>query len=57
MVRKGDRCICPIEGHQDCVIAEGDSDVLIDDVPEAFDGHKITCGAVLICLMPNRGRN
>jgi uncharacterized Zn-binding protein involved in type VI secretion len=53
---KGDRCICPIQGHRDCVIAEGDPDVLIDGIPVAFEGHKTTCGAVLISTMPNSGR-
>jgi uncharacterized Zn-binding protein involved in type VI secretion len=56
VARKGDRCICPIQGHRDCVIAEGDPDVLIDGIPVAFEGHKTTCGAVLISTMPNSGR-
>jgi uncharacterized Zn-binding protein involved in type VI secretion len=38
------------------VIAEGDPDVLIDGIPVAFEGHKTTCGAVLISTMPNSGR-
>lgn len=57
VARKGDRCICPIQGHQNCVIAEGDPEVLIDGIPVAFDGHKTTCGAVLISTMPNSGRS
>ncbi|WP_211474973.1 PAAR domain-containing protein [Collimonas humicola] len=57
VARKGDRCICPIQGHQECVIAEGDPEVLIDGIPVAFDGHKTTCGAVLISTMPNSGRS
>ncbi|MEO6920640.1 MAG: PAAR domain-containing protein [Collimonas sp.] len=57
VARKGDRCICPMQGHQDCVISEGDSEMLIDGVPVAFDGHKTSCGAVLISTMPNSGRS
>ncbi|MGD7392083.1 PAAR domain-containing protein, partial [Ralstonia pseudosolanacearum] len=25
VARKGDRCSCPVQGHQDCTIAEGDA--------------------------------
>ncbi|MEO6919563.1 MAG: PAAR domain-containing protein [Collimonas sp.] len=57
VARKGDRCVCPIQGHQDCLIAEGDPEVLIDGIPVAFDGHKTNCGAVLISTMPNSGRS
>lgn len=57
VARKGDRCICPMPGHQVCIIAEGDPEVLIDGIPVAFDGHKTTCGAILISTMPNSGRN
>ena len=39
VARKGDRCLCPIQGHQYCVIAEGDPKVLINGVPAAFEGH------------------
>ncbi|MEO6921908.1 MAG: PAAR domain-containing protein [Collimonas sp.] len=56
VARKGDRCICPVPGHQVCFIAEGDPEVLIDGIPVAFDGHKTTCGASLISTMPNSGR-
>lgn len=56
VARKGDRCSCPLPGHGDCVIAEGDPDVLIDGVPVAFEGHRTSCGAVLITTMPTSGR-
>lgn len=56
VARKGDRCTCPIPGHGVCKIVEGDSAVLIDGVPVAFDGHKTSCGAVLISTMPTSGR-
>ncbi|CAB3777882.1 hypothetical protein LMG28688_00460 [Paraburkholderia caffeinitolerans] len=56
VARKGDRCTCPIEGHQDCVIAEGDPAFMIDGKPAAFDGHKTTCGAILISSLLSSGR-
>lgn len=56
VARKGDSCTCPLPGHGVCTIAEGDSEVLIDGVPVAFQGHKTSCGAVLISTMPTSGR-
>ena len=47
VARVGDTCICPMEGHQDCTIAEGDPNFMIDGRAVAFDGHKTTCGATL----------
>jgi len=56
VARKGDRCLCPIQGHGSCVIAEGDPKVLIDGVPVAFEGHATSCGAKLISTVGNSGR-
>ncbi|RQH07106.1 PAAR domain-containing protein [Paraburkholderia dinghuensis] len=56
VARKGDRCICPMRGHQNCVIAEGDPEVIIDGAPAAFDGHKTSCGATLISSVSTSGR-
>jgi uncharacterized Zn-binding protein involved in type VI secretion len=56
VARQGDRCVCPIRGHEVCFIAQGDPNVLIDGVPVAFEGHKTTCGATLISTMPTSGR-
>jgi uncharacterized Zn-binding protein involved in type VI secretion len=56
VARKGDRCTCPIPGHGMCEIVEGDSKLLIDGVPVAFEGHKTSCGAVLISTVPTSGR-
>jgi uncharacterized Zn-binding protein involved in type VI secretion len=56
VARKGDSCSCPQRGHDNCVIAEGDPKVLIDGVPVAFDGHKTSCGAVLMTTIPTSGR-
>jgi uncharacterized Zn-binding protein involved in type VI secretion len=55
VARKGDRCFCPIKGHDVCFIAEGDPTVLIDGVPVAFDGHATTCGAKLMSTVPKSG--
>ncbi len=52
----GDQCTCPISGHHDCVIAEGDSTVLIAGRAVAFDGHKTSCGAELISSVASFGR-
>ena len=55
VARKGDRCSCPIKGHDMCVIAEGDPRILIDGVPVAFEGHATTCGAKLMSSVPDSG--
>ena len=57
VARKGDRCFCPIQGHQTCVIAEGDPKVTIDGIPVAFDGHATSCGTRLISTAAKSGRD
>jgi uncharacterized Zn-binding protein involved in type VI secretion len=57
VARKGDRCFCPLKGHEICVIAEGDPKVLIDGVPVAFEGHATSCGARLISSVSKSGRD
>lgn len=47
VARKGDPCTCPVEGHQGCLIAEGDPNFVVEGREVAFDGHKTTCGATL----------
>lgn len=47
VARVGDVCTCPINGHDNCTIAEGDPGHLIDGIPVAYEGHKTTCGATL----------
>lgn len=51
----GDICSCPIKGHDNCTIAEGDPDHVIDGIAVAYDGHKTTCGATLIATVGNFG--
>ena len=53
VARLGDACSCPINGHQNCVIAEGDPNDTIDGVPIAYEGHKTSCGATLIASTAN----
>jgi uncharacterized Zn-binding protein involved in type VI secretion len=48
VARVGDICSCPIKGHENCTIAEGDPHHVIDGIAVAYDGHKTTCGAALI---------
>ena len=55
VARVGDRCSCPIKGHDDCTIAEGDPHHVIDGIAVAHDGHKTTCGATLIPTIGNYG--
>lgn len=53
VARVGDTCSCPIQGHDNCTIAEGESCHLIDGIPVAYEGHKTTCGASLIATVGN----
>lgn len=50
----GDRCSCPIDGHDTCVICEGEPEAIYDGRPVALEGHKTDCGAVLIASQHNR---
>jgi len=56
VARLGDKCTCPKRGHNNCVIAEGDTAWTIDGIPVALEGHKTSCGAVLVSSAPNNGR-
>lgn len=51
----GDKCSCPVKGHDNCTVAEGDPNHVIDGVAVAYDGHKTTCGAALIATIGNFG--
>jgi len=55
VARVGDKCSCPIKGHDNCTIAEGDPHHVIDGIAVAHDGHKTTCGATLIPTIGNYG--
>ena len=49
----GDLCSCPVKGHDNCTVAEGDPHHVIDGVAVAYDGHKTSCGAALIASIGN----
>jgi len=55
VARVGDTCVCPMEGHQICVIAEGDPTFVVEGRAVAFDGHKTSCGATLHATAGNFG--
>ncbi|WP_431068275.1 PAAR domain-containing protein [Ralstonia holmesii] len=55
VARKGDRCSCPLDGYDDCVIIEGDENFKVDGVPVASEGHKTSCGATLIATLTRFG--
>lgn len=55
VARVGDRCVCPITGHQVCFIVEGDSSWTIDGRAVAVSGCKTSCGATLISTLGQVG--
>jgi uncharacterized Zn-binding protein involved in type VI secretion len=52
----GDQVSCPQDGHGRCVIVEGDESWKIDGKAVALDGHKTSCGAVLIATLGEVGK-
>jgi len=56
VARVGDVCSCPIKGHDNCTIAEGDPHHVVDGAQVAYEGCKTTCGAVLIASTANLSR-
>ncbi|WP_080418622.1 PAAR domain-containing protein [Burkholderia ubonensis] len=54
IARVGDRCTCPV--HGECVIVEGDTAFDVEGSFASFDGHKTSCGAVLISSVSTSGR-
>lgn len=51
VVLVGDRCMCPMTGHQNCVIISGNSNHLVNGKPVAYEGDKTSCGATLIATV------
>ena len=49
----GDSCACPLPGHTNCKIIEGDPNWTIDGASVALNGHKTSCGASLIATIGN----
>ncbi|MQA23235.1 PAAR domain-containing protein [Rugamonas rivuli] len=44
----GDKCVCPIYGHQNCSIVSGNAKHTVNGKAVAYDGDKTSCGATLI---------
>ena len=44
----GDRCMCPLTGHQNCVIVSGNNKHTVNGKAVAYEGDKTSCGASLI---------
>lgn len=44
----GDKCTCPIYGHQNCKIVSGNAKYTVNGKAVAYDGDKTSCGATLI---------
>ena len=49
----GDKCICPIYGHQNCSIVSGNAKHVVNGKAVAYDGDKTSCGATLIATVGN----
>lgn len=47
----GDVCTCPVPGHTQCVIVEGDPHWSINGRAVALHGHRTSCGAMLIASL------
>ena len=48
VVLVGDKCMCPMTGHQNCTIISGNAKHQINGKAVAYDGDKTSCGATLI---------
>jgi uncharacterized Zn-binding protein involved in type VI secretion len=44
----GDKCMCPIKGHQNCTVVTGSATHTISGKAVAYHGDKTSCGATLI---------
>lgn len=57
VARMGDKCTCPLPGHSNCVIVEGDPTWTIDGRHVALEGHKLSCGGVVLSTLGNLDRS
>lgn len=57
VARVGDQCSCPKRGHNNCTIADGNPNHVIDGIEVAYAGNKTTCGAVLQATVGNFGQS
>lgn len=49
----GDRCMCPMTGHQNCVIVSGNNRHTVNGKAVAYHGDKTSYGATLISTIAN----
>jgi len=49
----GDKCSCPVNGHQNCTVATGRSTHMVNGKAVAYDGDTTSCGATLISTVDN----
>ncbi len=49
----GDKCTCPIQGHQACTVASGNSHHTVEGIAVAYEGATTSCGATLISTIQN----
>lgn len=52
----GDKVFCPLPGHGDNQITEGDPGFRAQGRPVALHGHRCACGCTLVTSLPNAGR-
>jgi len=57
VVLVGDLCICPMTGHQNCVIISGNSNHTVNGKAVAYEGDKTSCGATLISTVSTFASN
>jgi len=53
----GDKCMCPMTGHQNCVIVSGNSNHTVNGKAVAYEGDKTSCGATLISTVATFASN
>ncbi|MYM90769.1 PAAR domain-containing protein [Rugamonas sp. FT82W] len=49
----GDKCSCPVNGHQNCTVATGSSTHMVNGKAVAYNGDTTSCGATLIATVDN----
>lgn len=53
----GDKCMCPIKGHENCTVASGSPKHSVNGKAVAYDGDKTSCGATLISSLQTFSQN
>ncbi|WP_209722506.1 PAAR domain-containing protein [Duganella sp. 1411] len=53
----GDKCMCPVNGHQNCTVVSGSATHSISGKAVAYHGDKTSCGATLISSIQTFSQN